>query len=89
MAAKFAIVDAGCCVTGEISSRGVTIDQSGGCDALSILRGVVCHRDPNRLALALLRRWVTGGAGYDGGWDAARENRLCVSVNDGIGEARA
>lgn len=80
---KFAIVDAGCLVTGEIDAGNVTITQRGGCPAEDILRGVRHFRDPNRLAHSILNRWVSGGAGYEGGREAARENGLYVSVDDG------
>lgn len=86
---KFAIVDASGWVIGEISNTGVTIDENGGTPAAQILGSMRFFRDPQRMAESLLRRWVTGGIGYDGGWPAAVENRLYVSCDDSAGYASA
>ena len=86
---KFAIVDLGTAVLGEFRDGSVIITHSGGCPAETILRGIRHLSDPQRLAQSILRRWVGGGDGYEGGWDAAEENRLYVSINDGQGMASA
>lgn len=88
MTTKFAIVDAGGFVTGEWRDGKLVITNSCGCPADAILQGIRRFSDPERLARAILNRWVSGG-GYEGGWSGARENRLYVSVNDGEGTASA
>lgn len=87
MTTKFAIVDVGSMVIGTITGKAITIENAGGTPAAEILNGMRHFSDKRKLASAMLRRWIAGGGGYEGGLKAARENSLYVSIdNDEVRE---
>lgn len=77
------IWDCGCGVELEIDGSGMRVIHSGGCPVEEILGRVRLFRDRQKIAAAVLRKWVRG---YDG--DPHEHGLRVVVRRDGV-EAEA
>ena len=72
------IWDYGCGVVAELEGGSLRVIQSGGCPVEEILGHVRPFANRQKVARAVLNKWLRG---YDGGRSAARASHLYVDVD--------